>query len=138
MGQNAWFGYFWTGIWKQYSHIWSQQPRIWLMAKFCQKIKILKFRLKNALFGYFWARNWTIAIFETTTLEFDRFAEFREKMTMAKLGTKNVCYRYFWAGNWKQYSNIWLQYHRTCLIAKLREKMKFPNFETKNALFENF
>ena len=25
--KNAWFGYFWTGIWKQYCHIWNQHPQ---------------------------------------------------------------------------------------------------------------
>ena len=30
-------------------------PRIYLIAKLCAKIKILKFGTKNVLFWYFWA-----------------------------------------------------------------------------------
>ena len=54
--KNAWFGYFWAGIRKQYCHIWNQHSWICLIAKFCRKTKMPKFGTKNALFGYFWAR----------------------------------------------------------------------------------
>ena len=47
LDQNAWFGYFWAGIWKQYCHIWNQHPRICLVAKFRGKTKMPKFGMKN-------------------------------------------------------------------------------------------
>ena len=51
--KNAWFMYFWAGIWKQYCHIWNQHPQICLIAKFCENTKRAKFGTKNNLFGYF-------------------------------------------------------------------------------------
>ena len=45
--KNAWFGYFWAGIWKQYDHIWNEHPRICLIAKFRGKTKMPKFETKN-------------------------------------------------------------------------------------------
>ena len=56
--KNAWFMYFWAGIWKQYCHIWNQYPRICLVAKFSKKAKKPKFGTKNAWFMYFWAGIW--------------------------------------------------------------------------------
>ena len=44
------------GIWKQFCHIWSQLPRIYLIAKFRGKTKMPKFWTKNDLFGYFWPK----------------------------------------------------------------------------------
>ena len=67
--KNAWFGYFWGRIKKNYCYSWNQHPEILLIAKFYEKTKISKignknalFRyicsriLKNVLFGYFWVR----------------------------------------------------------------------------------
>ena len=48
--KNAWFIYFWTGIWTQYCHIWNQHPRFCLTAEFRGKTKRPKFGTKNALF----------------------------------------------------------------------------------------
>ena len=45
---------FGDAIWKYYYHIWNTQ--IYLVPKFGENIKILKFGTQNALFGYFWAR----------------------------------------------------------------------------------
>ena len=67
--RNALFEYSWPkmlplGIFvlefqKNYCHIWNQHPWIFLIAKFCEKIKLPKFKTTNALFGYFWSGNWT-------------------------------------------------------------------------------
>ena len=38
--ENVLFGYFWAGIWKQYCHVWNQQPGICLTKKVIQKNKI--------------------------------------------------------------------------------------------------
>ena len=49
--QNALFGYFWTGIWKGYCHIWNQHfwhQRSFIKATFCAKLKILKSKTKNS------------------------------------------------------------------------------------------
>ena len=54
--KNAWFMYFWAGIWKQHCGISNQHHRISLITNFCKKTKMPHFGTKNALFGYFWER----------------------------------------------------------------------------------
>ena len=54
--KNMWFGYFAAGTWKQYCHIWNQQPRICLIAKYREITKMPKFGTKSASLEYFWAR----------------------------------------------------------------------------------
>ena len=54
--KTALFVYFWTRIFKNYSHFWNQHPQISETAKFCEETKLPKFWTKSALFGYFWAR----------------------------------------------------------------------------------
>ena len=49
--KNALFWYFWAGILQQNFHILDQHPRICLIAKFREIMKMLKFGDKNALFG---------------------------------------------------------------------------------------
>ena len=56
--KNAWFGYFWARIWKQFCHIWNPHPQICLFAKFHKKTKMPNFGTKNAWFGYFGAGVW--------------------------------------------------------------------------------
>ena len=48
----AWFGYFWTGIWKQYCNIWDHHPQICQTAKFLWKTKMPQFATNNAFFWY--------------------------------------------------------------------------------------
>ena len=45
--KNAWFVYFWTGIWKYYYHIWNVRPQNCVVAKFGAKLKIFQFGTKN-------------------------------------------------------------------------------------------
>ena len=69
--KNAFLGYFWTRIFfknvilsylfychfqKSFCHVWNQNLRICLNAKFREKMKMPKFGTKNVLFGYFWTR----------------------------------------------------------------------------------
>ena len=42
----------WAGILKNYCHICIQRPPIYLMEKFCTKVRILKFEIKDAFFEY--------------------------------------------------------------------------------------
>ena len=56
--KSPWFGYFWAGIWKEYCRISNQHPQIFLIAKFQEKTKMLKFGTKNTLFQYFRAGIW--------------------------------------------------------------------------------
>ena len=42
-----------AGAWEYYCHIWNQQHRICPIAKFCAKLKIIKFGAKKALLGCF-------------------------------------------------------------------------------------
>ena len=46
-------GFFWAGILQDYCHIWNQQLRIGLIAKFCEETKMSKSGTKNALFSHF-------------------------------------------------------------------------------------
>ena len=89
--------YFWAGIWKHYSHILNQQPRICQNAKLHEKIKMPKFGTKNALFGYFWTdilkkycHIWN------QHLRICLIAKFCEETKMPKFGTKNIILGYFW------------------------------------------
>ena len=51
--KNVWFGYFWTGIWKGYSHIWYKDPPICLMATFSEKAEMPKLGTKMPYLGIF-------------------------------------------------------------------------------------
>ena len=51
--KTASFWYQQAAILKNYCHKWNQHCRYFNNAKFCTKIKILKFGIKNALFRYF-------------------------------------------------------------------------------------
>ena len=53
----------WAGMFKSYCHICNQRPPICLIAKFRAKIRILKFRTKNALFGCFGEKFWKAVVF---------------------------------------------------------------------------
>ena len=68
--ENGRFRYFGAGIWKNYSHIWNQRPRICLITKFGGKTKILKFGTKMHDLGIFEQEvEKYILIFEISTLE---------------------------------------------------------------------
>ena len=54
--KNVWLTYFWVEISKCYSHIWNLHPRICLLEKLGEKIKVFKFG--NERFAYFWAGIW--------------------------------------------------------------------------------
>ena len=115
-----------------FCHVSYQRPRICLVAKLGAKIKILKFRTKNALFGYFWAGIWkTLFSYLKSALSNSSNCKFLKKTKMSKFGTKDVWFGYFWAGIWKQHPRI-------CVIAKYNEIIKMPKFGTKSALFGYF
>ena len=133
--KNAWCGYFWARILKNYCHIWNQHPRICLIAKFHEKMKMPKFGTKNALFGYFWTGIWK----EHCHIWNKRpwiclVAKFGAKLKILKFGIKNTWFGSFWTGIWKQYCHISNQHPRICLYTKCREKVKMPKFGTKSYL----
>ena len=69
--KDALFGYFWAEIRKQYCHIRKQHPRICLIAKFCEIMKMLKLGPKIpylGIFGMEFENN--IVIFDISTLKF--------------------------------------------------------------------
>ena len=95
--KNVWFGYFWTGIWKKYYHIWNQHPRICLIAKYCEIMKMPKFRTKNALFGYLWTKTLeNYCHIWNQHLRICLIGKFCEETKMPKFGTKNAIFGYFW------------------------------------------
>ena len=134
---------------KNYCHTWNQHPWIYLIARYCEIMKMPKFGTKNVLFGYFWPKISSLDIFgarfferllpylKSTPSNLD-ICKISRKTKMSKFGTKNVSFMYFWAGIWKQYYYIWNQHPRICLFAKFRQKTKMPKFGTKNALLGIF
>ena len=132
--------YFWAGIWKYYCHVSNQRPQIFHVAKFGAKIKIFKFRTKNALFGYLWAAIWKKLLpyyFKSTPSNFPS-CKFGKKIKTSKFGTKNLWFRYFWARIWKNYCHIWKQHLQISVVAKLCEETKMLKFGTKSTLFGYF
>ena len=108
--KNALFDYFPKNPFSYY-----QCPRIWLIANFGAKIKILKFRTKNALIGCSGQQlRKTIVIFEISTLQF-AYLQNLQKTKMPKFGTKNALSGYFWARILKNYRHIWNQHSRIYL-----------------------
>ena len=131
------FGSF--GMSKNYCHICNQHRLICLIAKFCAKIRILKFGTKNALFGCFWTEIWKYYCHNWNQLpQICLIPKFGLKLKILKFGTQNALFGYFWTGIWKQYCHVRNQHPRICLTEKFREKMKMPKFGTKNALFGCF
>ena len=83
---------YWTGILKNYCHIWNQHPWICLIAKFHEKIKIPKIGTKNALFGYFWAEIWRkYCHIWNQRRQICLIAKFSAKIKILKFGIKNAC-----------------------------------------------
>ena len=164
--KNALFGYFWAVIWKQNCYICNQTPRICLIAKFCERMKMnfrkllsylkwpplnllyckiswnnenTSFGTKNALFWYFWT-----TIFKNSCHNWNQppriciTAKFCERMEMLKFWTTNALFGYFLARILKNCSHIENHRPRICLIARFRERIKMPQFWTKNVLFGYF
>ena len=124
---------FGAGIWKYYCHVSNQRPRICLVAKFVAKIKILKFRSKNALF---WDTIWKklLSYLKSAPSNFSN-CKFGEKKNW---GPKMCDSSIFLAEIWKKYCHIWNKHPRICLIAKYHEIMKMANFGTTSTLFGYF
>ena len=78
-------------------YIWNHHPRICLIAKFCEKTKTPKFRIKNAFFEYFWARiSKNYCCIWNQLLRICLFAKFCRKTKMPKFGNENALFAYFW------------------------------------------
>ena len=89
--------YFRAGIWKYYCHVSNQRPQICLVAMLSAKVKILKFRTKNALFGYFWAGILKIYChIWNQHLRTSLITKFCEGTKMPKFETENTLFEYFW------------------------------------------
>ena len=116
---------FWTGMLKNFCHICNQRPPIFLIAKFCVRIRILKFGTKNALFECFGQQfRKIIAIFAVSILKFASLQSLMQKIKILKFGTKSVRFPSFRAGIWKCYCHIWEQPPRICLDVKFGAKIK--------------
>ena len=101
-------GYFWTGIWTEYCHIWNKHPQIGLTVNFCERTRMPKFETKNFWFRYFknriWKKYWDIWNQHPRVCLLEKFGG---KKTMPKFGgkkrliwaflTKNVLFGYFWS-----------------------------------------
>ena len=115
---------------KNYCHICNQRPPIFLIAKFCARIRILKFGTKNALFECFGQQfRKIIVIFAVSVLEFASLQSLMQKIKILKLGTKSVRFPPFRAGIWKSYCHIWMQPPRICLDVMFGAKIKIFKLE---------
>ena len=132
---------FWTGIWKQCCHIWNQHPQICLFGKLHEKAKMLKFWAQGCLFRI-------VLVWNLETI-FPYFKLATSNLFVCKISLKTKVPKYgtifirletckcFEAGIRKQYSYIWNQHPRICLVGKFgkQTKKKTLKFEIKNVLF---
>ena len=91
--KNALFGYFWAGIWKKPCHILNEHPRLCLIAKFREIVKMPKFGTRNAKFPYFGAVIWRsyCHILNQCSL-ICPIAKFDAKMKIFNFRTQNACF----------------------------------------------
>ena len=89
---NAWVGYFWDRILKNYGHIWNRHPQICLTAKFCEKQKYLNSGPKIPYLDIFGLKVWNaLVIFEISTLKFiqkrvfNSYSEFWNRSAFSKV-----------------------------------------------------
>ena len=115
---------------------WNEHPRICQTAKFCENMRMSKFRNKHILLKCFGARTCCklLSYFRLTPLNLAN-CNISWKNEKPKILTKNAYLDIFLAGISKQYCHIWNQHPQVCLIAKFGEKIKMSKFGTKNALF---
>ena len=87
--KDALFGYFWTGIQKQFYHISNQHLQIYLIPKFHKIMKMPKFGPKNVLFGFFSAGIWRqyCHVWDQQP-QICLIAKFRENQKFRNLGQK--------------------------------------------------
>ena len=117
----------------------NQLPQIFLIVKFREKTKTLKFGAENASFEYFWVRiskNYCHIWNQLPRIYL--IAKLLRKTKIPKFGTKNALFGCFWAIILKNYCHIWNQHPQICLTAKFYEKTKIPKFGTKNVYFSIF
>ena len=99
-------GYFWTGIWTEYCHIWYQHPQIGLIVNFCERARMPKLETNNFWFGYFkniiWKKYWDIWNQHPRICLPEKFGvkikmpKFRNKKCLILVFlTKNVLFGYF-------------------------------------------
>ena len=82
---------FWAVILKNHCQIWNQSPRVYVIANFYAKFKILLFRTKIPYLGNFWLelrKKQTIFMYETTTLESIHLLNFAKKQECQNLRPK--------------------------------------------------
>ena len=109
-----------------YCHIWNQHPQIFLKAKFCAKMKILKSRTKNVFFLVF--LGWNLKILSSCL----------KSVPSNFVWTKNAWFGYFGARMWKCYCHIWNKSPQIYFSTKSCARMKNSKFGTINALFGYF
>ena len=111
--KKALFGYFWPAVFKNYCYIWNQHSRNCQNAKFCTKIKILKFGIKMPYLSIFWVKFWKIMIsFHVDTFKLVKRQNFVQKIKIFKFGSKNALFWNFGVVVFKSYCHIWIDYSR--------------------------
>ena len=140
MGPKLLYLSFWAGMLRNYCHICNQRSPVYLPAKFCAEVRILKFGIKKCLVWVFWPailKN-CLSYLKSTPSNLSYCKVWCKKMKILIFVTKNVRYSYFGSRIWKYYCHIWNPHPQICLIAKFCEIIKMPKLGTKNVWFGYF
>ena len=130
------FGYFWTGIWKNYCHIWIQHSWISQNANFQFSCKIKKLWALDQKF-LIWVllgqnlKNYC-CIWNQHTRIFLKYKVLCEKKKI-KFGAKSPLFGYLWK---KDYCHIWNQKIRICQRQKLNLGSKLSYLGISGLKFE--
>ena len=107
------FGHFWVAVFKNYCYIWNQHSRNCQNAKFCTKIKILKFGIKMPYLSIFeWNFEKLWLVFMSTHSNWSKGKNFVQKIKIFKFGSKNTLFWNFGVVVFKSYCHIWIDYSR--------------------------
>ena len=112
------------------------------MVKKNKKMPKFGTKMPSFLFGVSWARILKKLLWYLKSVPslLSNCKVLQEKQKCLNLGPRILyfIFGYFWAKILKCYCDIWNQHPWICLNAKFREKIKMPNFVTKNALLRSF
>ena len=122
-------GYFYIDIWKNYSDVWNQHPRV------CRNVKThlkqtKKIGSKNTLMGVVLGCN-----FEKQ-LPYLKSAPFRvlRENNITNVGNKNISLEYFKTKTWKNYHHNWNLHSRICQNVKFCAKNRNPEIWDKKCV----
>ena len=130
--KKALFVYFLDRILENYFHISNQHLRNFVIEKFCEVTKMLKFGTKNVFFMYFSSRIWKQFCYIWNQSPWICLTgKYCEITKMFKFGTESALFGYFWEWILKSFFHIWNQHLRISVTVKFCEETKWHNLEPK-------